>query len=123
MFKDWKQFKKAWVKALRSGDYRQGQGTLVTYNEETCTDEFCCLGVAANLLIQKGHEGEWFERDDMWFFGKPRGGHDNAILCSVTSVPMWLRKRLTERGTEATLTNMNDTGRSFSEIADYIEGL
>ena len=49
-----------WVKALKSGDYKQGQ--LRLYNEDT--DSYCCLGVyqkihnvecASNVLLtQKG---------------------------------------------------------------------
>ena len=33
-----------WIKALRSGDYKQGRGALVQkYGQVT---QFCCLGVA-----------------------------------------------------------------------------
>lgn len=39
---------KAWVKALRSGDYKQGRGRLRDGKF------FCCLGVACDLAIKAG---------------------------------------------------------------------
>ena len=39
-------FKKKWVKALRSGKYKQGRCRL--YNPET--DSYCCLGVACRVV-------------------------------------------------------------------------
>lgn len=39
-----KRLKAAWVKALRSGKYRQGKGSLKEENLSGET-EFCCLGV------------------------------------------------------------------------------
>jgi hypothetical protein len=40
---------KLWVKALRSGIYRQGKGVL-----RTTSNEFCCLGVACDLAVKAG---------------------------------------------------------------------
>lgn len=34
-----------WIEALRSGEYKQGQGTLY------CHNRFCCLGVLCNLQV------------------------------------------------------------------------
>lgn len=119
MFKDWKQFKKAWVKALRSGDYVQGQRRLV--KECAGVDQFCCLGVAGNLLIKAGHPFEWSETAIGWYFGTKRK-NDEALL-SIATTPRWLRNRLYEEGTENRLTTMNDSGRSFDYIADFIENV
>lgn len=44
----------AWVPALRSGKYKQGRGQLRSAN-----DEFCCLGVACDLLIEQGILNPW----------------------------------------------------------------
>ena len=123
MYKDWKQFKKAWVKALRSGDYRQGQGKLVVHDAVTCTDQFCCLGVAANLLIKKGHKGEWFESYGEWMFGVRGGKRSDIILTEVAVTPDWLKERLREDDLENRLAKMNDNGMSFDQIADHIERL
>jgi hypothetical protein len=42
-----------WLPALRSGEYKQGDGALLSHNEQ---DEplYCCLGVACQLLVNKG---------------------------------------------------------------------
>lgn len=40
------QNRRAWIAALRSGDYRQGQGQL----HDPVTDTYCCLGVACRVL-------------------------------------------------------------------------
>lgn len=39
-----KEQKAKWIEALRSGDYKQGQGAL---RED---DRFCCLGLACEIL-------------------------------------------------------------------------
>lgn len=43
MTKEQEKNVRAWVKALRSGEYKQGQGQLRKYNS------FCCLGVACEI--------------------------------------------------------------------------
>jgi hypothetical protein len=46
-----------WVKALRSGDFKQGKGCLK--NED---DTYCCLGVATKVAMENGVEvGEVFD--------------------------------------------------------------
>lgn len=44
--------KKLWLKALRSGDYKQGAGALRSDHS------FCCLGVLCDLHRQEVH-GRW----------------------------------------------------------------
>ena len=46
------QIKAAWIAALRSGEYKQGQGRL------RFGDEFCCLGVLCDLAFKQGL-GKW----------------------------------------------------------------
>jgi hypothetical protein len=41
--------KELWVKALRSGEYRQGHGYL--HNED---GEMCCLGVLCDVAVKQG---------------------------------------------------------------------
>jgi len=45
--------KKAWVKALRSGEYKQTQGNL------QARGGFCCLGVACDLYAKETGLGRW----------------------------------------------------------------
>lgn len=40
---------RAWVQALRSGEFKQGTGTLRNANSE-----YCCLGVACELAMRDG---------------------------------------------------------------------
>ena len=64
-----KDVKEKWVKALRSGEYKQGCGVLHNSSENT----FCCLGVLTDLYI-KEHGGEWEDTkhtDAMMFDGQP----------------------------------------------------
>jgi hypothetical protein len=43
--------KKLWVKALRSGEYKQGKGALVVKGKQC--DSFCCLGVLTDLYVRQ----------------------------------------------------------------------
>jgi hypothetical protein len=47
-----KSEKDAWVKALRSNEYRQGECYLRSLDEDGCFN-FCCLGVAVSALTGK----------------------------------------------------------------------
>lgn len=53
------EFKAKWLVALRSGDYPQGRNHLRS------EQGFCCLGVAADLLIKENSEkyGKWLNTD------------------------------------------------------------
>lgn len=41
-----------WVKALRSGKYKQGREKLCTVNGTTGQESYCCLGVLTDLYLQ-----------------------------------------------------------------------
>lgn len=120
-FEGWAQFKKAWVKALRSGDYVQGTGCLVS--EHNGVDHFCCLGVAANLLIKAGHTGEWFKDESDWLFGTPHGKASDGMLAGETPIPKWLENKLREADLQGRLIRRNDDGETFTSIATFIEQL
>lgn len=118
MYKNMKSFGKAWVKALRSGEYKQAQGALVRYGKKH--DTFCCLGVAFNMLAEKTDRYYWDES------GTACSKTDFQNDCIARVAPNWMGKWLLgddakgyER--ENTLVDMNDRGRSFKEIANYIE--
>jgi hypothetical protein len=92
------EIKTKWLEALRSGEYKQGAERL--YTEET--DTYCCLGVLNKVC--------------------------NLESCSTVylrgnKVPNMLNLDVTPDITLTTiLTNMNDAqGKSFNEIADWIE--
>lgn len=102
--------KTRWVEALRSGKYKQGVGYLRTIDEQ-----FCCLGVLADINNEK-----WQKRknEDCYFivdstdkmFPEKKGAlgpkYDNFISTTARS----------------RLILMNDMGGSgFLDIADWIE--
>lgn len=106
-----KRFKQRWVKALRSGKYKQNCNGYLKDEE----DKYCCLGVAAELCGVKS-------------FGKTNDWLSKAVL--NTNPP----KLLIEDGKQDTfdgrlqqftipekLAYFNDKGKSFKWIAAYIE--
>lgn len=119
MYKNLTQFKKAWIKALRSGQYHQTAGSLCE-SDDKC-DSFCCLGVAGNILIEAGHKYEWRGVDEgagyLTFVNKTTGLCSSELLDDAA--PVWLKKWL-ERHQDH-VVNMNDGGYNFNQIAAYIE--
>lgn len=94
-----------WVRALRSGKYRQGPGWLCV------GDAFCCLGVACDI----SGLGRW----GRGVRGMPYVTQDGEDICFMPSpVQDWFG--LDYRYCEF-LAGLNDCGRSFDEIADVIE--
>jgi hypothetical protein len=95
-----------WVDALRSGKYRQTVKVLRN------VFGYCCLGVACEVAIKNGLqlkvEGDLFDGKGSWLperVTKWLGLHD---ACGKPD-------------SGPALTELNDMGKSFSEIADYIE--
>lgn len=90
--------KRKWVEALRSGEYVQGKQCLQSEGR------YCCLGVLCVVAgIGIGRDGS----DPACGIGygpiaKLIYGNPNESLCDF-----WLK---------------NDSGQTFAEIADWIEG-
>ena len=82
----------AWVNALRSGTYKQVQGTLKLTLEDN-TKSFCALGIM-------------HETCDGW------SGH-----YVTTQTTQYMHKD----ASKAIITLNDDKGANFNEIADYIE--
>lgn len=99
--------KKKWLKALRSGEYTQGVGYL-----RTTDDTYCCLGVLCDLT-----DGEWAEdNDEAYIFQLEDYGE---LMLDLD--PIYLDLFGLDDETQADLVDMNDSGSTFEEIADYIE--
>lgn len=126
-----------WVKALRSGDYEQGQDYL-------CRDgKFCCLGVLCEILdlpkeVVPGPELAPELPDSIYYvfnglnsYATKRSVQQSVIPASAQATileDLNLRQTVTDevgdgRSLHTHLICMNDEGRSFNEIADYIEGV
>lgn len=98
------EFKKSWVATLRSGNYRQGRSYLRD-EDNSC----CCLGVLCDIT-----------RPTLW------RQFDGTRVWTIEShsdfpSPGLLREWGLSVDQAHHLANMNDTGKSFAEIADFIE--
>lgn len=113
-----------WVRALRSGEYKQGNKRLVTESRRG-PDEFCCLGVAQNLYVEEtGDASVWTP------LGSEYGGyadlHDKVMdwYGLPSQDPRVSKRYRTIMGTHrfCHLSQCNDElDMSFDEIADLIE--
>lgn len=102
-----------WVKALRSARYTQGVGAL-----RPPLNTFCCLGVLCDLAPST--TGEW--SGDGYVFEGPNGP---AVEKEVLPTPVldWagLKSHTGQLPASSALSTLNDTGKSFDDIADIIE--
>lgn len=97
------EIKAKWVEALRSGKYKQTQRRLQFKNG------YCCLGVLCDI----SNAGIWIGNDfKMGARAVHRVNLPTALMQLVGIQP----------SIEDKLAAMNDTGSSFAEIADWIEG-
>lgn len=118
------EVKELWTKALKSGDYKQGTGTL--HNSKT--DTFCCLGVLCDLHRKKSKKGKSAWKPGMnnlaTFY---KGSHTSLPLAVVVwafgeksqwaSCPFVLKDKK-----EQSLIRLNDSDKlPFTEIAALIE--
>ncbi len=99
-----KRYKQKWIAKLRSGEYPQTTQTLRDKNG------FCCLGVLCETSpVAKTH-----------YFNKYKMPNDRTMDDCLESRHLKMFG-LTE-DIQQVLTDMNDVkGKSFTEIADYIE--
>lgn len=97
-----KRFKEKWVKALRSGNYKQGKESLYTEH----TNSFCCLGVACAITYKGPVKNlawhSYIELGEDWSENVPK------LLVNDEGIPEKLAK-------------MNDDGKTFKQIAAYID--
>lgn len=114
------EFEKKLVEALRSGKYKQGRRKL-RVNET----QFCCLGVACDI----SGVGEWEEigTDKGYFY---RTSDDKGSRRGYGTLPLPVIAKLgwsTDNGKfglpyySYCLTDLNDNGFTFDQIADIIE--
>jgi hypothetical protein len=94
-----------WCTALRSKKYKQGQYHL-------CADgRYCCLGVLCELNLDKVTKILKNKTYNIYTYNESEG-----------FLPRELSEKKHEFGDwEIELMKMNDSGKSFDEIADWIE--
>lgn len=112
-----KLFKRKWVEALRSGEYKQGRASLKEETEKGYT--YCCLGVAAEIAGCKFTMS--YDGGGAFIEGKSRknGIKNPKPVRGYTKVPKLLHG---SEGIPAKLANFNDQSKwSFKKIAAWIE--
>jgi hypothetical protein len=122
---------KAWIAALRSGEYEQGKKALHVLEGDGVG--YCCLGVACDLAVKAGvpltRETELSEviHQEIEVFVTENGVRAVAYL--PPPVRKWLGVRTDGGNYDAhpsthgftSLATKNDDGATFGEIADIIE--
>jgi hypothetical protein len=112
------------VAALRSGNYTQTKGSLRRVNAETMRAEYCCLGVACEISKVGGFQQSFYRISETegsevhlpnsvreyFGFNTVSGSRTDGIYLEMGPPGLFL-----------SLLEANDFGRSFVEIADYIE--
>ena len=97
-----------WLKALRSGDFKQCDGTLYELDESTGIYSNCCLGVACQVAEAHGKI-------------VPASAVDYAFLPISIKNAFGFKDTHGYVGPGRSLSGMNDGGRTFKEIADFVE--
>jgi len=103
-----------WVKALRSGDYKQGTGVL-----RSSDNRFCCLGVLCEVLREELNLEVTKIPSDY--------NHAYEYEGSQIALPRKVRDYVRMRSSDGdyddrnSLAKLNDKGMSFSDLADVIE--
>lgn len=119
------EIKQKWLKALRSGEYKQGAGGLKRIHSSNNpsgknTFSYCCLGVLSEIC---GIENEAVKLDTgtlfsgIYYFKYP-------MNCKrLTNMPpaIWLKSVGISDYVGDELAEMNDDGMPFIKIADWIE--
>jgi hypothetical protein len=120
--------KQKWVRALRSGKYKQASGQLKT------EDGFCCLGVLCDVY----DPSNWIVADDLdlgednqeWHYKISMRGGYTSIMKDVLPEEIADAAGLSRQNPEvpygidggmSSLAVINDSGASFAQIADLIE--
>ena len=135
-----KIIKKEFIKNLTDGSYDQCQGKL----HNNLDQSFCCLGVLADMYIKATGKANWDSGDEEEFTESytlhthSTGGYDEYYppkevvewagldyypegrLCSDLADTMDYAERF-KAGIIGHLAKMNDMGKSFKEIAKFVE--
>lgn len=105
-----KTFKTKWLKALRSGKYIQGESKLC--KKEGKEIQYCCLGVACSLV---GISDKTLIKSEAGYISS--ASNQNLPIRCINKTPKLLRS---ESGIPEKLALMNDDGKSFKVIANWI---
>lgn len=102
--------KQEWVAALRSGKYKQGREKLRT------DDNFCCLGVLCDIVDNTKWVAPDFKLIEL--FDGVGYAYKDPDQINYTTISVHDKEN---NCLQSKLGEMNDTGKTFDEIADWIE--
>lgn len=141
-----KQIKQRWIDALRSGNYKQGKFWL--RRGDKCESSFCCLGVLCDIYNQDTGNNWSFPEDPEYIDDgeEPSACEAFGFLGEEkvlpTDVAEWAGFVVASDGysigdyfegkvrikacnlvdkTVHTLADLNDSGKTFEDIAEVIE--
>ena len=135
-----KRIKNKWLKALRSGAYKQAKEGLCFSDGKT--DSFCCLGVLTDLYLREKGEG-WDDVHNRAYYGQQKReytfGNGKELLDKRVVNWAGFPKEVQQNNSDisfglggsdsltiktksgATLDELNDSGSRFKTIANIIE--
>lgn len=105
------KYKEIWLEALRNEGFKQGDGFLKRLDDSQRKPRYCCLGVIAEkceVLKENNKVGSiiyWSNEEDQ--------GNLSPDFCKKIGLDV---------DAAATLVELNDGGKSFKFIANWIEG-
>lgn len=111
------QIKQKWIEKLESGEYPQGQGGLRIKNKEGGPDQFCCLGVLADIINPNGWRppiDRWYKNEEITCYTFGEHGCDGYLPENIAEEVGLLENEQTK------FACMNDEGKKFHEIAREI---
>lgn len=111
--------KAKWIKALRSGKYKQGEGQLRNTRDVGGVDPtFCCLGVLCEIdpkVFFDSANTAWAGSVSMGYGGLDVGGRQRF------EIPIRVEKRLIELNDGEHKDGQAQEAKTFNQIADWIE--
>lgn len=107
--------KDKWLTALRSGEFKQEQSTLQR------DGGYCCLGLLEQVISGDCETGglpsiEWLDANGITFRGV--FGRNPGVECDLLEVD---DAEQLPFGRNTSLSSLNDSGYTFTEIADALE--
>jgi len=117
-----KSWKRKWQEALRSGTYKQGEGALLRN-----VDKYCCLGVLCDIMKDNKHV-DWREEYGKGCIVSLDNEGNKEYNSGKLGADLLKFLGITDKQ-EQLLVSFNDNykrrtcliGRSFNQIADWIE--
>lgn len=115
---DLNQHQRAWLAALRSGMFHQGQSVMRRVHRGQRGTTYCCLGVACEVLgypLTESRDGRFGVRLEDLRYPVP----DSTPEVSQMLLPAEVNEKLgLDHADNSALAQMNDSGWSFEDIAE-----